>query len=104
MIIGGYETSASAMAWTLYELARHPDHQERIRTELAEFPRQRGGAEKELTPQDYDGLVFFNAVIKVGQFLSKCTLLTLDTGKSSSASHYAIALPRSHGGRCSPAS
>ena len=52
------------MAWTLYELARRPDHQERIRAEIAELMAQRG-TEKELTPQDYDGLVFLNAVIKV---------------------------------------
>ncbi|MEX5728521.1 cytochrome P450 [Rhodovulum iodosum] len=36
--LAGHETSASAMAWALYLLAREPEVQERVAAEVAEFP------------------------------------------------------------------
>ncbi|KAF9024741.1 cytochrome P450 [Hymenopellis radicata] len=65
MILGGHETSASALAWTLYELSRYPEHQDRIRREISEI-RHRYGDGYELSPQDYDTMSFMNAVIKEG--------------------------------------
>lgn len=35
--LAGHETSASALAWALYLLATHPDAQDRVATEAAEF-------------------------------------------------------------------
>lgn len=34
LFIAGFETNASALAWTLWLLARHPDYDERLRQEL----------------------------------------------------------------------
>ncbi|XP_059149934.1 cytochrome P450 4F8-like [Physella acuta] len=33
-LFGGHDTTASGMTWTLYELAKHPEHQERIYDEV----------------------------------------------------------------------
>ena len=49
------------MTWMLYELSRRPDQQAKIRSEIAEA-RSKNGV---LSPQDYDDMVYLNAVIKV---------------------------------------
>ncbi|KAF9018271.1 cytochrome P450, partial [Hymenopellis radicata] len=64
LILAGHETSATTLTWILYELSRHPEHQERIRKEVAAI-RDRLGDSGRLTPQDYDSMAFMNAVIKV---------------------------------------
>lgn len=61
MIQAGYETSASTMTWALYELSKRPDQQARIRREISEA-RSRSDI---FSPQDYDGMQFMSAVIKV---------------------------------------
>ena len=37
----GHDTTASALSWTLYNLARHPEYQERCRQEVRELLRDR---------------------------------------------------------------
>lgn len=50
------------MAWLLYELSRHPDVQMTVREEIATAKSNAPGA---LTWDDYDAMVWLNAVIKV---------------------------------------
>ncbi|THU89712.1 cytochrome P450, partial [Dendrothele bispora CBS 962.96] len=66
IILGGHETTASTMTWMLYELARHPEDQRRVREEILELRRRKraAGQDKELNSNDYDSMEFFNAVIK----------------------------------------
>lgn len=68
MILAGYETSASTMTWILYELSKRPDQQARIRSEMAEAHSRN----ETLSPQDYDGMKFMSAVIKVCIVLDIC--------------------------------
>ncbi|PBK68292.1 cytochrome P450 [Armillaria solidipes] len=49
--LGGEDTTAAAIAWTLYELSRRPDYQARVREEL-----RRG-------PADYDSTPLLNAAV-----------------------------------------
>ncbi|KAK0472465.1 cytochrome P450 [Armillaria novae-zelandiae] len=49
--LGGENTAAAAIAWTLYELGRRPDYQARVREEI-----RRG-------PADYDSTPLLNAAI-----------------------------------------
>ena len=37
----GHDTTASGLSWTLYNLARHPEYQERCRQEVRELLRDR---------------------------------------------------------------
>ncbi|KAG7440274.1 cytochrome P450 [Guyanagaster necrorhizus] len=50
-VLAGHETTGTTVAWLLYELAIHPDHQSIIREELKQF-------------KDYDSMPFMNAAIK----------------------------------------
>ncbi|KAF9019066.1 cytochrome P450 [Hymenopellis radicata] len=50
LILAGHETSATTLTWILYELSRHPEHQERIRKEVAAI-RDRLGDSGRLTPK-----------------------------------------------------
>jgi len=49
-LIAGYETSASTLTFALYELALHPEIQQRLRAEIVQVLSKHGG---KLT---YDGM------------------------------------------------
>ncbi|KAF8901591.1 cytochrome P450, partial [Mucidula mucida] len=63
-IFAGHDTSAGAVAWLLYELARHPEDQERVRSEVSVASRQKTLAGQKFDATDYDSMPFLNAVIK----------------------------------------
>ncbi|XP_037512507.1 cytochrome P450 3A29 [Rhipicephalus sanguineus] len=59
-LVAGYETTASTLAFTLYELARHPDEQRRLHDELmSTFPDK-----DVLSYEDLQALKRFDAVIR----------------------------------------
>ncbi|PBK86217.1 cytochrome P450 [Armillaria gallica] len=60
-IIAGHDTTAGTIAWLLYELSRHPDVQMTVREEIAITKSNAPGV---LTWDDYDAMVWLNAVIK----------------------------------------
>lgn len=65
VLAAGEDTTSITMAFLLYELARHPEDQERVREEISVMyatKLQNGGSFK---AKDYDDLPFLNAVIKV---------------------------------------
>ncbi|KAK7439342.1 hypothetical protein VKT23_017568 [Stygiomarasmius scandens] len=66
MILAGHETTSNTTTWLLYELSRHPEHQERILEELDAVKKRKtdAGEDEALTAHDYDSMPFFNACIK----------------------------------------
>nr|XP_023481118.1 docosahexaenoic acid omega-hydroxylase CYP4F3 isoform X1 [Equus caballus]XP_023481119.1 docosahexaenoic acid omega-hydroxylase CYP4F3 isoform X1 [Equus caballus]XP_023481121.1 docosahexaenoic acid omega-hydroxylase CYP4F3 isoform X1 [Equus caballus]XP_023481123.1 docosahexaenoic acid omega-hydroxylase CYP4F3 isoform X1 [Equus caballus] len=58
----GHDTTASGLAWVLYNLARHPEHQERCRQEVRELLRDR--EPKEIKWDDLAQLPFLTMCIK----------------------------------------
>ncbi|KAM4887977.1 uncharacterized protein RHO17_009844 [Thomomys bottae] len=46
-MFGGHDTTASGLSWALYNLAKHPEHQERCRQEVRELLRDRDPPELE---------------------------------------------------------
>lgn len=60
------ETTANTMSWTLFELAQHPDIQEKLRAEIQEAEsvlRARG--DTEFTAADFENMPYTIAVMKV---------------------------------------
>ncbi|PBK69991.1 cytochrome P450 [Armillaria solidipes] len=59
--IGGHDTTATTVAWILYELSLHPFIQNEIREEISQ---RREHCRGDLAADDYDSLSLLNAVIK----------------------------------------
>ncbi|KAK7061064.1 hypothetical protein VNI00_000799 [Paramarasmius palmivorus] len=59
----GHHVTGVSMAWLFYDLATHPEDQQRVFNELNALRTQRGPG-MELTASDYDAMPYFNAVIK----------------------------------------
>ncbi|KAK0479644.1 cytochrome P450 [Armillaria novae-zelandiae] len=60
-ILAGHDTTATTIAWLLYELSRHPEDQAKVREEIA---MTKSGASGPLKSSDYDSMPLLNAVIK----------------------------------------
>ncbi|KAK0618295.1 cytochrome P450 [Bombardia bombarda] len=62
-LAAGHETTASAMTWATYLLARHPDVQTRLRAEIrAHLPSPAGGDAAVVSSLDIDHMPYLNAV------------------------------------------
>nr|XP_044995181.1 cytochrome P450 4F6-like [Jaculus jaculus]XP_044995182.1 cytochrome P450 4F6-like [Jaculus jaculus] len=61
-MFGGHDTTASGLSWVLYNLARHPEHQERCREEVRELLR--GRDTEEIEWDDLPQLRFLTMCIK----------------------------------------
>ncbi|XP_013405417.1 phylloquinone omega-hydroxylase CYP4F2 isoform X2 [Lingula anatina] len=59
----GHDTTASALAWTLYSLAKYPDHQKKVQAEVDNLLAEREN--KEFTWNDlHDGMPYLSAFLK----------------------------------------
>ncbi|KDQ23674.1 hypothetical protein PLEOSDRAFT_1048605, partial [Pleurotus ostreatus PC15] len=63
IILAGHDTVAFTLSWMLYELAKHPDDQKRLRDEIRAL-RTQIPANTTFTTADLESLPFTNAVIK----------------------------------------
>lgn len=63
LLLAGQETTAGTLSWFLWEMARHPESQERIRDEIAAVYRRANGAE--LSIADLDSMAYTQAAFKV---------------------------------------
>ena len=63
LLLAGHDTTASTLSWFLWEIAKHPESQERIRTEVAAFRQQNG--EEPPTAADLDNMTYTQAALKV---------------------------------------
>jgi len=78
ILLAGHETSAVSMCWVLYELARHPDVQKRLRKEIRDVERAvHARGHSDFTAADLDNMPYLTAVIKVD--LSDISVLPLTT-------------------------
>ncbi|KAH7925349.1 cytochrome P450 [Leucogyrophana mollusca] len=65
LLIAAHDSIANTLAWLLYELARHPEDQQKIRDEIiATRARIEARHSDDFTPADLDAMIFTNAVIK----------------------------------------
>ena len=73
LTLAGHETTSSTLSFLLYELARHPEYQERMRQEIREARARviaRGGTE--LKPEDLDSLTQSVNAIKASTTHYRC--------------------------------
>lgn len=65
-MLAGHETTSHSITWMLYELARHPEIQDKLRAEIAEKREeinQRG--ELDFTMDDLENMPYVQAIVKV---------------------------------------
>ncbi|KAI0306228.1 cytochrome P450 [Multifurca ochricompacta] len=62
LLFAGHDTTANSLTWYLWEIAKHPESQERIRAEIAAIRAKKGG--EELSASDLDGMTFTQATLK----------------------------------------
>ncbi len=63
LLLAGHDTTASTLSWFLWEIAKHPESQERIRSEIAAFRAQKG--DELPTATDLDNMTYTQAALKV---------------------------------------
>jgi cytochrome P450 len=63
LLFAGHDTTANTLTWYLWELAKHPESQERIRAEIIATRAKNGGKEFSIT--DLDSMAFTQATLKV---------------------------------------
>ena len=64
-LLAGHETTASSMTWLLYELARHPDYQQKMRDEVKAIrARVAERGDSDFSVSDLDSMTYTLAAMK----------------------------------------
>ena len=72
LTIAGHETTANTLTWLLWELAKHPEIQDRLRLEIQEKRKrvlERDGEGIDFKLEDLESMPFLQAVLKVCNLL-----------------------------------
>ena len=68
-MLAGHDTTANTMSWALFELAKHPDVQEKLRAEIRKKEDQiRARGKGNFSLSDLEAMPYVLAVIKVSAF------------------------------------
>jgi cytochrome P450 len=62
LLFAGHDTTTNSLAWCLYEIARNPKCQERVRSEIAAIRAKKGG--EMLSATDLDSMTYTLATLK----------------------------------------
>ena len=65
IMVGGHETTANSLSWTLFELTKHPDIQDKLRAEIREKIAEKGNSV--FSGHDYENMPYLTAVVKVSR-------------------------------------
>ena len=63
LLFAGHDTTTNTLTWYLYELARNPESQERVRAEIATIRAKKGG--EGLSATDIESMAYTLATLKV---------------------------------------
>ena len=63
LLLAGHETTSNTLAWFLWEVAKHPESQERIREEIAVLRKRVG--RNPFSAADLDNMTYTQAALKV---------------------------------------
>ncbi|KAF9478118.1 cytochrome P450 [Pholiota conissans] len=65
LLLAGYETTATTLAWTMLEIARNPEVQTKLRREIRQKQQEIGArGDSEFTSNDFDSMPYLAAVLK----------------------------------------
>ncbi len=82
LLLAGHETSATSTLWILLELARHPDVQDRLRSEIRAVEHAvHGRGDSEFTSKDFESMTYTTAVMKEAMRLHPGVISQLSTGR-----------------------
>ena len=67
LTLAGHETTANTLTWTLWELAKHPEWQDKMRVEIADWRAKLAerGPGLDFGMEELEGMPVLNAVMKV---------------------------------------
>jgi alkylphenol/PAH-inducible cytochrome P450 monooxygenase len=100
LTLAGHETTATTLTWLLWELAQHPEFQEKLRQEIRdkreEKNREHTNASPDFSMEDLESMPFLQAVLKVGCTTDPCRFdyLCKHVGSSSLPPHHISSLSR----------
>jgi len=63
LLLAGHETTANSLGWFLWEMAKHPESQERIRAEIAAVRARKG--DQQISVVELDNMTYTQAALKV---------------------------------------
>lgn len=73
-MLAGHDTTAFSVTWLLWELAKHPEYQAKVREELAAVRADvTARGDTEFSVADLDGLSMLIAVMKVRHSIDNLT-------------------------------
>ncbi|KAJ8585147.1 cytochrome P450 [Rhizopogon salebrosus TDB-379] len=65
LLLAGHETTSSTITWALFEIARHPEIQSRLRAEIRETEAAiRARGDVDFTVADFDAMPYYTAFMK----------------------------------------
>lgn len=68
LLIAGHETTANSFGWTVVELSKHQEAQNKLREEIQVAQQKiRARGDTEFTAQDLDSMQYLNCVVKVSR-------------------------------------
>lgn len=66
LLLAGFETTATSLSWSLLEIARHTNVQDKLRREIRAKEREiKARGDIEFTSNDFDTMPYLTAVLKV---------------------------------------
>lgn len=66
ILLAGFETTATSLSWSMLELARHTNIQDKLRREIRAKAREiKARGDSEFTSNDFDAMPYLTAVLKV---------------------------------------
>jgi cytochrome P450 len=63
LLLAGHDTTSNTLTWFLWEVAKHPESQDRIRAEIEAVRAQKG--EEPFSSADIDNMAYTQAALKV---------------------------------------
>ena len=95
LTIAGHETTSSTVTWMLFELARHPEYQDKMRAEIAQKRADIAArGDTDFMMDDLESLEYLQAAIKVrfvtSSLVSIHTVIFYHAGNTQIPSHRPI--------------